>query len=144
MNAGKVRCWRSFPATTPFRAVPFDALFLWDRFSLCNAVQVSQRAFRYQRALSVRAFSFCAWRRWAGVLRIVGTLDVTPTSQALLRAFLYTRIRIRTRKLPNTANIDAKPCQELCIWVEPSRLVVYHLFHRRMKRLPWFIHWSLP
>jgi len=51
----------------PNRAFPFDALFLQERFSLYNTVLVSQCGYRFQRILSVRAFSLCSWRRWEAV-----------------------------------------------------------------------------
>ena len=54
---------RYFEQKRPNRAVPFHALFLWQRFSHYNAVVVSKRILRFQRALSGRAFSFCTWKR---------------------------------------------------------------------------------
>jgi len=35
--------------------------------SLYKTVLVSKRALRFQRALSVRTFSLCTWRRWEAV-----------------------------------------------------------------------------
>ena len=40
------------------------ARFVWELFSFYNTVLVSQWACRLQRALSVRACSLCAFRRW--------------------------------------------------------------------------------
>ena len=60
-------CQRYFRTRTPNRAVPFDALFLWQRYSLYKTILVSKRAFRFQHTLSMRAFSLCTWRRWEAV-----------------------------------------------------------------------------
>ena len=58
-------CQRYFRARTPNRAVPFDVLFLWQRYSLHKTVLISNRALHFHCALSVRAFfSLCTWRCW--------------------------------------------------------------------------------
>ena len=43
-------CRHYFRSITPERALPFDAFFLWERFSLYNTMLVAKRALRFQRA----------------------------------------------------------------------------------------------
>jgi len=57
-----VRLAQQLLQVVPTWAFPFDALFLWERFSLYNTVLISEQGYRFQRTLSVRAFSLCAWR----------------------------------------------------------------------------------
>ena len=70
---------QSSRAMSPNRAVPFDALFPRERFSLYTAVFVSQRALRFQRALSVRALLVRVEALRGGeqcVVRIVGMAEL--------------------------------------------------------------------
>jgi len=61
-----------------YKYMRFEALLLWQRFSLYNTVLASKRALRFQCTVSVRAFSFCTWRRSEAVscARWVGTVGL--------------------------------------------------------------------
>jgi len=64
-DAGKVGCQFYFPAAVPNCPVHFDALLVWERFSLYNAVLISKRAPCCSHTPSVGVFSFPAWKRLA-------------------------------------------------------------------------------
>jgi len=57
--------------------------YFWQLYSHFNAMLVSKRALRFQRACSVRAFSFCIWKRskvvscawWEKLEWLDGTFD---------------------------------------------------------------------